>query len=105
MTPLIFWTSPRNTNRCAFIRNGFSNSIVETLVWIWCKVYVDGASATAPLIAGYLSSINCNKFINNIIYPLKGVGFHDITRGNDGSFSASSGYDVCSGWGSVNASV
>ena len=66
---------------------------------------VGGTSAVAPLWAAYLASINCNTFANNLIYPLKGRGFHDITVGNDGLFRASVGWDACTGWGSPNGTI
>jgi kumamolisin len=46
--------------------------------------------------------------VNSFIYPI-GEGslydtvFHDITSGNNGGYSAKTGYDEVSGWGSYNA--
>jgi hypothetical protein len=48
-------------------------------------------------------------FINPLIYSI-GQGsnyssaFHDITSGNNGSFSTEKGYDLVTGWGSPNGS-
>ena len=76
-----------------------------------------GTSFAAPMWAGYLALINQqaiangNKplgFINPSLYSI-GVGssydanFHDITSGSNG-FSATTGYDLASGWGSPNGS-
>ena len=76
-----------------------------------------GTSFAAPMWAGYLPLINQqaiangNKplgFINPSLYSI-GVGssydanFHDITSGSNG-FSATTGYDLASGWGSPNGS-
>ncbi len=46
-------------------------------------------------------------FINPALYsfatgPGYGVGFHDISSGTSGSYSAVPGYDLVSGWGSPN---
>ncbi len=76
-----------------------------------------GTSFAAPMWAGYLALTNQQAatngdpapgFINPTIYPL-GLGstydadFHDITSGSNG-FSAVTGYDLASGWGSPNGS-
>ncbi|MFZ1006461.1 MAG: S53 family peptidase, partial [Candidatus Sulfotelmatobacter sp.] len=74
-----------------------------------------GTSFAAPMWAGYLALANQQAaangktigFINPIIYPAaEGSGystdFHDITSGSCGKFSAATGYDLCTGWGSPN---
>jgi subtilase family serine protease len=76
-----------------------------------------GTSFAAPMWAGYLALANQQAatngdaapgFINPTIYPL-GLGsgysadFHDITSGSNG-FSAVTGYDLATGWGSPNGS-
>jgi len=78
-------------------------------------VYVDGqatviggTSAVAPLWAGLIARINqlLGKpvgFLNPTLYsqaaaPAK--GFHDITSGNNGAYSAGPGWDACTGLGS-----
>ena len=49
-------------------------------------------------------------FINPTIYSI-GVGssydtdFHDITSGKSGSYSAVTGYDLVTGWGSPNSGL
>ncbi len=76
-----------------------------------------GTSFAAPLWAGYLALANQQAvangasstlgFINPLIYPI-GVSpsydtdFHDITSGTSGSYSAVTGYDLVTGWGSMN---
>jgi uncharacterized membrane protein len=75
-----------------------------------------GTSFAAPMWAGYLALVNQQAaskglatlgFINPLIYPL-GVGsgynsdFHDISSGTSGSYSAVTGYDLVTGWGSPN---
>jgi subtilase family serine protease len=74
-----------------------------------------GTSFAAPLWAGYLALVNeqsvsnGNKtvgFINPSLYTI-GAGssydsdFHDITSGSNG-YSATTGYDLATGWGSPN---
>jgi kumamolisin len=75
-----------------------------------------GTSFAAPMWAGYMALVNQQAatngqplagFINPSIYPF-GVGsgyltdFHDITSGISGSYSAVTGYDLVTGWGSPN---
>jgi subtilase family serine protease len=77
-----------------------------------------GTSFAAPLWAGYTALVNQqsiangNKtvgFINPTIYTI-GEGssydadFHDITSGSNG-YSATTGYDLATGWGSPNGSA
>jgi subtilase family serine protease len=74
-----------------------------------------GTSFAAPMWAGYLALANQQAasngesigFINPIIYPAaEGSGyatdFHDITSGSCGKYSAATGFDLCTGWGSPN---
>ncbi len=74
-----------------------------------------GTSFAAPMWAGYLALVNEQAllngnpavgFINPSLYSI-GAGssydadFHDITSGNNG-YSATTGYDLATGWGSPN---
>jgi subtilase family serine protease len=74
-----------------------------------------GTSFAAPMWAGYLALANQQAasngesigFINPIIYPAAegsgyGTDFHDITSGSCGKYSAATGFDLCTGWGSPN---
>src|SRR5208282_4477327 len=74
-----------------------------------------GTSFAAPMWAGYLALANQQAaangdtigFINPIIYPAAlgssyATLFHDITSGSCGTYSAVTGYDLCTGWGSPN---
>lgn len=84
--------------------------------------FVGGTSAAAPLWAAFIALANQQAaasgqpfvgFINPAIYTI-GEGadypadFHDITTGNNFSsdspneFAATSGYDLCTGWGTPN---
>ena len=63
-----------------------------------------GTSAVAPLWAGLIARINAAKgtpagLINPQIYASP-ANFHDITQGNNGDFSAATGWDACTGLGS-----
>src|SRR5260370_8275142 len=78
-------------------------------------VYVDGqasviggTSAVAPLWAGLTACINqmlgkrvgaLSSLVYSQIAPINGT-FHDITSGNNGTYSAQAGWDACTGWGS-----
>jgi len=67
---------------------------------------VGGTSAVAPLWAGLIALLNqaIGKpvgFLNPTVYgfdPQSGV-FRDITKGNNGAYSAGPGWDACSGLG------
>ncbi len=75
-----------------------------------------GTSFAAPMWAGYVALVNQQLktngfspigFINPFLYSF-GLGsshatdFHDITSGKSGSYSAVTGYDLVTGWGSPN---
>jgi len=66
-----------------------------------------GTSAVAPLWAALVARINQQigkpvGFLNPLIYAkaVEASAFHDITKGNNGSFSAAAGWDPCTGLGS-----
>ena len=67
---------------------------------------IGGTSAVAPLWAGLIALNNAqNKttagFLQPAIYAAKAKSaFRDITSGNNGAFSAASGWDPCTGLGS-----
>jgi kumamolisin len=65
-----------------------------------------GTSAVAPLWAGLIALMNQKLghpvgFLNPLSYgSLAGMGlFNDITTGSNGRYSASAGWDACTGWG------
>jgi kumamolisin len=72
---------------------------------------IGGTSAVAPLWAGLVAVANQQLgtqvgFIQPAIYAAKAAAaFNDITRGNNGAFSAGPGWDACSGLGSPIAST
>jgi len=65
---------------------------------------IGGTSAVAPLWAGLIARINSAKgspagFINPQLYR-QPAALNDISQGNNGDFSASPGWDACTGLGS-----
>jgi subtilase family serine protease len=78
-----------------------------------------GTSFAAPMWAGYIALANQQlanngeaplTFINPTIYAQNitssyATDFHDITSGTSGSFSATTGYDLVTGWGSPNGAA
>ena len=78
-----------------------------------------GTSFAAPMWAGYIALVNQQLvsqgkptigFLNPTIYSENvtaaySTGFHDITSGKSGSFSATTGYDLVTGWGSPKAGL
>jgi kumamolisin len=68
---------------------------------------IGGTSAVAPLWAALVARINQELgkpigFLNPLVYAqaVESSGFHDITKGNNGAFSAGVGWDPCTGLGS-----
>ena len=75
-----------------------------------------GTSFATPMWAGYIALVNQQLvadgyktlgFIDPDLYAFGvsssyGTEFHDITSGKSGSYSAVSGYDLVTGWGSPN---
>jgi subtilase family serine protease len=75
-----------------------------------------GTSFATPMWAGYIALVNQQLaangdptigFINPTIYAQNVTSsyttdFHDITSGTSGSYSAVTGYDLVTGWGSPN---
>lgn len=73
---------------------------------------VGGTSAAAPEWAAFAALVNQQAkaagkpnlgFANPKLYATGGTGFHDITSGSNGAYSASPGWDFTTGWGSYNA--
>jgi len=79
-----------------------------------------GTSFAAPMWAGYIALVNQQLasqgqgtlgFINPTIYAQNvnastyAADFHDVTSGTSGSYSAVSGFDLVTGWGSPNAGL
>ena len=78
-----------------------------------------GTSFAAPMWAGFIALVNQQLasqgkstigFLNPTIYAdnvtsAYSTGFHDITSGTSGSFSAVTGYDLVTGWGSPKAGL
>jgi kumamolisin len=67
---------------------------------------IGGTSAVAPLWAGLIARINQNLgtpvgYLNPRLYNHP-QGLRDITQGSNGDFSASKGWDACTGLGSPN---
>ena len=78
-----------------------------------------GTSFAAPMWAAYIALVNQQLatnsqptigFLNPTIYSQNvtssyGADFHDITSGTSGSYSAVTGFDLVTGWGSPNAGL
>jgi len=78
-----------------------------------------GTSFAAPMWAGFIALVNQQLvangdatigFINPTIYAQNitssyTTDFHDITSGKSGSYSAVTGYDLVTGWGSPKAAL
>jgi len=72
-----------------------------------------GTSAVAPLWAGLIALVNAAKgapvgFVNAALYAAAAKGAppcNDITQGNNGDFTATAGWDACTGLGSPNGAA
>lgn len=69
------------------------------------NIVIGGTSAVAPLWAGLIALANQQLghsvgFVNPRLYAIPQSTFRDITVGNNGAFSASLGWDPCTGLGS-----
>jgi kumamolisin len=79
-----------------------------------------GTSFATPMWAGFIALVNQQRaadgkstigFINSDIYSENvtaatySADFHDITSGKSGSYSAVTGYDLVTGWGSPKAAL
>ena len=75
---------------------------------------VGGTSLASPIWAGYIAMVNQKAkaagksdvgALNPTIYAVGqssqySTDFNDVTSGNNGTYSAGTGYDLCTGWGS-----
>ena len=72
---------------------------------------IGGTSAVAPLWAGLLALINESLgtnvgYLNPLLYSATAEStFHDITSGSNGNYSATKGWDACTGLGSPNGAA
>ncbi|MET9076485.1 S53 family peptidase [Streptomyces sp. NPDC004232] len=75
---------------------------------------VGGTSAAAPEWAAFAALYNQRAaaagkanlgFADPALYSASGTGFHDITSGSNGAYSAATGWDFTTGWGSYNAAT
>jgi kumamolisin len=72
---------------------------------------IGGTSAVAPLWAALIARINEQLgapvgFAQPRLYPLLGAAaFHDISQGDNGSYSAGPGWDACTGLGSPDGTA
>lgn len=75
------------------------------------QTVIGGTSAVAPLWAGLLALINQSLgnnvgYVNPLLYAANAKGgFHDITSGTNGNYSAGPGWDACTGLGSPNGTA
>jgi subtilase family serine protease len=77
--------------------------------------HIGGTSEGAPQWAGIIADANQLAghplgFLNPKLYLLRGMGFHDVTVGNNSfhgvpGYNATPGWDLATGWGSPNLST
>jgi kumamolisin len=74
------------------------------------NLVIGGTSAVAPLWAGLIALCNQARgrplgFVQPTLYQIGSSAFRDITSGNNGYYSASTGWDACTGLGSPNGTA
>ncbi len=75
------------------------------------SLVIGGTSAVAPLWAALIALIQAQTntklgLLQPTLYASgSATGFHDITQGNNGAFSAGPGWDACTGLGTPDASL
>ena len=60
-----------------------------------------GTSVSAPIFAAFLAAIKATTFVNPSLYAAPSTCFHDIVSGSNGGYTATGGYDNCTGLGSI----
>ena len=66
---------------------------------------IGGTSIVSPIFAGYLAATNTTQFINPIIYNTNSICFNDIKLGSNGNYTTKTGYDNCTGFGSIKGDI
>ena len=64
-----------------------------------------GTSVAAPIFAAFLAAINVKGFVNPKLYSAPSTCFNDVVSGSNGGYSATAGYDNCTGLGSIIGNV
>ena len=62
---------------------------------------VGGTSIVSPAMAAFAAIINNNKFITPLLYAVTNKNYNDIIAGSNGAYNATTGYDSCTGLGSI----
>jgi kumamolisin len=61
---------------------------------------IGGTSIAAPAVAAFIAAGGYRGFPSKL-YTLNTSAFNDVTIGNNGAYSAATGYDLCTGLGSI----
>jgi kumamolisin len=62
---------------------------------------IGGTSIAAPAVAAFIAAGGYRGFPSKL-YTLNTTAFHDVTSGSNGAYSAATGYDMCTGLGSIS---
>ena len=72
------------------------------------KYVFGGTSIVSPAMAAYYACINTKTFLLPSLYSAYLAApnsFHDITSGSNGAYTASVGFDLCTGFGSIAGDI
>jgi len=95
----------------------FPASSVYPIILRGQRLLAGGTSAAAPAWAGVVARVAQLRgrrvgFLNPALYRLGRVQqrggaavFHDVVTGNNGGFAAGPGYDLATGWGSIDGAA
>jgi uncharacterized protein YjdB len=62
---------------------------------------VGGTSIVSPAIAGFAAAIDLKQALTPLLYTYPASTFYDILMGSNGAYTAKTGYDNCTGLGSI----
>jgi subtilase family serine protease len=91
------------SNRCSPDISLNANPDTGVIYYIFGNnAILGGTSIVSPAAAAFISILNINYFLNTKLYKLNRNVFNDIISGNNGGYNAGTGYDLCSGLGSIS---
>ena len=66
---------------------------------------IGGTSIVSPAMAAFAAATNINQFLTPLLYVCPSGAFHDVTVGSNGAYSATTGFDRCTGLGSIDGAI
>jgi len=60
-----------------------------------------GTSIVSPAMAAFIALGNINRFVTPLFYSVASSNYNDVLTGSIGAYTAKTGYDNCTGFGSI----